>query len=144
MSWAGIPSEQIPDVWPLVEPLIQSVLDTGAGECDARDIYIDLLQGRAQLWICGEEVEPGEPWKAGIIVTEDFDVPNFRILNLRLIAVTGGFSVFKLHKEMEPVISEYARARGCAVLRSEPHVEQFEKKYFEGWTKVRVVLEKKL
>jgi hypothetical protein len=137
MAWGGVKREDIPTAWPQVEPLVQSILDSGAGELDARDIYIELLAGKLALWIIGRD-----PFKWGIVLTRIVDYPRYRVCFIEGIACRNGYSILELRKEFEPVLEQYGREEDCFSLRAAPHVKGFWNN--KGWEKLRVVLEKKL
>lgn len=137
MAWGGVKREDLPITWPLVEPLVQSIIDSGAGEFDTRDIYVDLLAGKMALWIIGKDRE-----KWGIVLTRVIDYPQYRVCFIEGIACRNGYSILELRKEFEPILEQYAREEHCERLRGAPHIEGFSE--FGGWKKIRVVMEKKL
>lgn len=126
-----IAMENIPIVWPLVEPRISSLLrKMEFVEVDAPRVFELLMKQEAQLWIQGEM----------IAVTRIVNYSNIKRLVVDFIEGRNRQN----YREQMQYIEHWAIGLGCTQAETElrPGFERIAKE--EGWKRVRVKMFKKL
>ena len=104
----SVPTENISQAWPIVQPQVARALAQGLGEYDLVDVWTALLRGDAQLWLATGE----DKAIIGVAVTEVVDYPRRKLCNLWIIAGTG----LEQWKEGLQHIESWAVSRGCSGL----------------------------
>lgn len=134
--WAGVRVEDLPSVWPSVEPLVEKALHRIRGEMEARDVALLLAAGRWQLWIFGKDKD-----KWGITVTQIYDLPQKRIAELILLACRPGYPFHQLQEEALPILAAWAREQRCDALRSTTLRKGLQAAAALGWREIYVEME---
>ncbi len=98
----GIPSDQINQWWPLVEPFVARGLEYADGKYSTEDIRRGLNERTYQLWMANV--------LDSICVTTIVDYPRKRVCNVLLAA---GNHLHRWVDEMDATISAWAKENGC-------------------------------
>ena len=129
--WAGIQGKAALDVaWPLVEKLVEDILEQAQGEHTKQDIYQAVLEKKMQLWvICAYE---------GIAITEIILWPQLGVLNVVGLA---GVSVDRAERLCRQVLVPFAQEKGLQKIRNWGRRGLAKVLKSKGWREVYVVTE---
>lgn len=130
-----VPPAMIPDLWAVIQAIIEPAFEDNRGDDDAKIIYQDLCSGFSLLWLA---------WNAermsvmGAVVTKLLDVPRGKVCR---ITACGGREMDRW-KDGLADIESYAKAEGCRFMRFEGRkgFERLFPEYRQPW----IVLEKEL
>jgi len=119
---SGIGSDQIPMLWPQVEPMIQSALDHSRGEYNLDTVYSMLMQQYMQLWMIADA-----DGIRGVVVTEMQTFPTKQVCTIAFVA---GVGLADWDYIIEP-IEEWAFAEGADAMytKARPGWKPYAKKY---------------
>ena len=116
---SAVPTDHVPDVWPMVEGYIIEVVKRTNGRYEAEDVLSQLLDGSHLLWIAFE----GEHVKGAVVSCFQF-YPRKKFLSCPF--VTGeDFASWK--KPILEVLHRFAKDNGCEGIEATGRI---------GWSRV--------
>lgn len=102
-----VPSQQVPEIWPEVQPLVNCALAHGGGRYEADDFLQALTRREMQLWLAraGDRL-------IGAVVTELRSYPRQRRCRYLLLAGED----FDRWQHLQQDIEDWARANACTAM----------------------------
>lgn len=81
MNISLVPREEIPNIWQVIEPMLERAIEYNPGRVDTIDVYTDFLTGDMTLWIAFDEDRKIVGF-AGVAI---YDTPLNRIMSLEYL-----------------------------------------------------------
>jgi hypothetical protein len=131
----GIRSDDVPRLWPILEPLVESALVNSGGRYDAPFVLTALRAKDLQAWVVAEGLDC---LPAALVLTEVRCYPTgLKALNLFGVAGKG----LAHWKHLTRVLEQYATESGCGLMEG---CGRDGWGRAMGWTEVYRVVERRL
>ena len=123
MKFLPIPSEQIDNMWPYVEPVLQKSVSLTPDRIETKDVYDQAKKGSYLVWIVYEEEENKKRIQA-VLTARISQYPKTKALCIDFVA---GQRMKEWLPIVMPIFEDLGKANGCT------HIEGYGRKAWQRY-----------